>query len=105
MSFIKLYKYKNPLTLKEVSKLIMIRLLNDIAVIEDSTGERISLDLLKINDINFLKSTTFESPKPPELPTLGPFKLSEPENRLLEPIFKPLEEPIKLIDSSDPDEI
>ena len=43
--FIKLYELKNPLTLEGVLKLIRIRLLNDIVVIEDSTGEKISLNL------------------------------------------------------------
>jgi len=39
--FIKLYEFKNPLTLKGVSKLIKIRLLNDVAVTEDFIGEGI----------------------------------------------------------------
>ncbi len=117
--FIKLYKPKNPLTLKRVSKPIKIRLLNDVAVTEDSTGERISLDLLKIDDISSSESTTPEAsrppkplelpasrpPKPPELPAPGPFKPSEPKNRPLEPVLKSFEELIKPVDSSDPDEI
>ena len=57
MLFFKLYKFKNPLFLREVSKPIGIQSLNDALVIQDSTKENISLDLLKIDDddINFLK--------------------------------------------------
>ena len=61
--FIKLYKPKNPLVLKEVLKFIKIRPLNDIAIIKDSIGKRISLDLLEIDDINFLKPIIPEAPK------------------------------------------
>ncbi len=103
--FIKLYKPKNPLTLEKGSKPTGIRPLNDVAVIEDSTKEGISLDLPEIDDINSSESTTLESPGPPELPALGPFKTPEPENKLLEPVFKPPEKPIKPMDSSDPDEM
>src|SRR6266566_1482983 len=53
--FIKLYEPKNPLTLERVLKPIEIRLLNDVTVIKDSTGERVSLDLLEIDDISSLK--------------------------------------------------
>ncbi len=103
--FIKLYKPKNPLTLKRVSKPIGIRLLNDVAVTEDSTREKISLDLPEIDDIGSSESITPETPRPPELLVPGPFKLPKPENRPLESMFKPPEEPIKPIDSLDPDEI
>ncbi len=106
--FIKLYKPKNPLILKRVSKPIGIQPLNDVAVTEDSTGERVSLDLPEIDDINSSKSTTPEAPrplKPPELLALGLFKLLEPKNKPLEPMLKPLEKPIKPVDSLDPDEI
>src|SRR6266699_1190113 len=72
--FIKLYEPKNPLTLERVSKPIGIRLLNDVAVTEDSTGKRISLDLLEIDDIGSSESITPETPGPPELPTPGPFR-------------------------------
>ena len=106
--FIKLYEPKNPLTLEGVSKLIGIRPLNDVAVIEDSTGEGVSLDLPEIDNIGFSKSTTFEAPgplKPLGLPVPGPFRLLEPENKPLELVFKPFEEPIKLVDSLDLNEI
>ncbi len=106
--FIKLYEPKNPLTLKEVSKPIGIRPLNDVAVIENSTGEKILLDLLEIDDISSLKSITLEVPRPlepPELLVLGPFRPPEPENRPLEPMFRPSEELIKPVDSSDPDKM
>src|SRR6266566_7063330 len=49
--FIKLYELKNPLTLERITKLIRIRPLNDVTVTEDSTGERVSLDLPEIDDI------------------------------------------------------
>ncbi len=62
--FIKLYEPKNPLTLEKVSKPIGIRPLNDVVVTEDSTGERISLDLLEIDDIGFLESITLETLRP-----------------------------------------
>src|SRR6266699_3639016 len=81
--FIKLYELKNPLTLKRVSKPTGIRPLNNVAITEDSTGERISLDLSEIDDIGFLKFTTFEAPrfpKPPELPAPRPSKPLELEN-------------------------
>ena len=103
--FIKLYEFKNPLTLEGVSKPIGIQPLNDVAITKDSTREGISLDLPEIDDIGFSKSTTFKAPRPPELPTLGPFRLSKPENRPLEPVLRPFEEPIKPMDSLDPDEI
>ena len=114
--FIKLYESKNPLTLKEVSKPIKIRPLNDVAITEDFTGERISLDLPEIDDISSSKSTTPEAPRsfkppelpapePPELPAPRPFRLPEPENRPSEPVLKPLKKLIKPIDSLDPDEI
>ncbi len=106
--FIKLYELKNPLTLEEVSKPIGIRPLNDVAITEDSIGERISLDLPEIDDISSSESTTFEIPrllKSPKLLASGPFKLPELKNRLSEPMFRPPEEPIKPIDSSDPDEM
>ena len=117
--FIKLYEFKNPLTLEEISKLIEIRPLNDIAIIEDSTGEEVSLDLPEIDDIGSSESITLEAPGPPEPPELlapgppeppefpapGPSKPPEPENRPLEPVFRPPEELIKPVDSSDPDEM
>ncbi len=103
--FIKLYKFKNPLILEGVLKFIGIRPLNDVAVIEDSTGEGVSLDLLEIDDIGFLEFITLEVLRPLELLVLGPFRPSELENRLLEPMFRPPEEPIKLMDSLDPDEM
>ncbi len=103
--FIKLYELKNPLTLEEVSKPIGIRPLNDVAVIEDSTGEGISLDLPEIDDIGSLEFTTPEAPRFPEFSTPGLSRPPEPENRPLKPIFKPPEEPIKPVDSSDLDEI
>src|SRR6266699_2978728 len=53
--FIKLYKPKNPLTLKGVIKSIGIRPLNDVAVTEDSIGEGILLDLPEIDDIGPLE--------------------------------------------------
>ena len=79
--FIKLYELKNPLTLKRVLKPIEIRPLNDVAVIEDFTGEGVSLDLPEIDDIGSLEPTTFETPrflKPPKLPVPGPFKPLKP---------------------------
>ena len=103
--FIKLYEPKNPLTLEGVLKPIRIRLLNDVAIIEDSTGEEVSLDLLEIDDIGSSESIIFETPGPLELPAPGSSRLSEPENRLLESVFRPSEELIKPVDSSDPDEI
>jgi len=103
--FIKLYELKNPLTLKKVSKLIEIQPLNDIAIIEDSTGERVSLDLPEIDDIGSSESTNLEAPRPPEPPTLGPSKPPEPKNKPLELIFRPLKKLIKLMDSSDLDKM
>ncbi len=103
--FIKLYEPKNPLTLKGVSKPIEIRPLNNVAIIKDSTGEEVSLDLLKTDDIGSLEPTTPEAPGPPEPPAPGPSRPLEPKNRPLKPIFKPLKEPIKPVDSSDLDEI
>ncbi len=114
--FIKLYELKNPLILERISKPIGIRPLNDVAITEDSTGERISLDLSEIDDIGSLEPTTPETPgslKPPKLPTLEPpelpaprpSKLPKPENRPLEPIFRPSEELIKSMDSLDPDKM
>ncbi len=103
--FIKLYEPKNPLTLKGVSKPIGIRPLNDVAITKDSTGEKISLDLLEIDDIGSSEFTTPEAPGPPELPAPRPSKPLEPKNKPLEPILRPSEEPIKPMDSSDPDEI
>src|SRR6266566_3342736 len=58
--FIKLYEPKNPLILEEVSKPIEIRPLNDVAVIEDSTGKRISLDLPEIDNIDSSEPTALE---------------------------------------------
>ena len=90
MSFIKLYKYKNPLTLKEVSKLIEIRLLNDVAITKDSIGKRVSLDLLEIDNISSSKPTTSKAPrsfKPPKLPAPKPSKPPEPKNKPSKPIF------------------
>ena len=103
--FIKLYEPKNPLTLEGVSKPIGIRLLNDVAVTEDSTGEGVSLDLPEIDDIGSSKFIIPEVPGPPELPALGPLRLLELENRLLELVFRLSEKPMKPIDSLDPDEM
>ena len=106
--FIKLYKPKNPLTLKGVSKPIEIRPLNNVAVTKDSIGEEVSLDLPEIDDIDFSKLITPEVPrfsKPPELLAPGPSKPLEPENRPLEPMLRPFEEPIKSVDSLDLDEM
>jgi len=117
--FIKLYELKNPLTLEEVSKPTGIQPLNDVAVIEDSIGEGVSLDLPEIDDIGSSESITPEAPGPPEppefpapgppelpeLPAPGPFKPLKPENKPLEPMFRPFEEPIKLVDSLDPDKM
>ncbi len=103
--FIKLYEPKNPLTLKRVSKPTGIRPLNDVAITEDSTGEGVSLDLPEIDDIGSSESITLEAPGLPEFPASGPFRLPKPENRPLEPVLRPPEEPIKPVDSSDPDKI
>src|SRR6266566_1227304 len=106
--FIKLYKPKNPLTLEEVSKPTRIRPLNDIAITKDSTGEKISLNLVEIDDIGSSKSTIPEAPgppEPPELPAPGPSKPSKPENKPSKPMLRPSEKPIKPMDSSNPNEI
>ncbi len=106
--FINLYEPKNPLILEGVSKFIGIRLLNDIAVTEDFIGEEVSLNLLEIDDIGFLKPITPEAPRSPrllELPVLRFSRLLEPENRPLKPVFRLSEEPIKPVDSLDPDEM
>ncbi len=103
--FIKLYEPKNPLTLKKISKPIEIQPLNDVVITEDSIGEKVSLNLPEIDNINSSKSTTLEAPKLPELPAPGPSKPPKPENKLSKPIFKPSEEPIKPVDSSNPDEM
>ena len=103
--FIKLYEPKNPLTLKKISKPIEIQPLNDVVITEDSIGEKVSLNLPEIDNINSSKSTTLEAPKLPELPAPGPSKPPKPENKPSEPILKPPEELIKPIDSSDPDKI
>ena len=115
-SFIKLYELKNLLILKIVSKLIEIRPLNDVVVIEDFTGEEVSLDLPEIDDIGSSKPITPEAPgslrplnllvqEPLKLPVPGPSKFPEPENRPSEPVFRPSEKLIKLVDSLNPDEI
>ena len=91
--FIKLYESKNLLILEGVIKSIGIRLLNDVAIIEDSIGEGVSLDLLEIDDIGFPELTT------PEV--LGSF-------RPLEPVpgsFKSFKKLIELVDSLNLDEI
>jgi len=106
--FIKLYELKNPLTLKEVSKPTGIRPLNDVAITKDSTGEKISLNLPEIDNISSSESTTPETLRPPESLELlapGPSKPPKPENRPSEPILRLSEEPIKPVDSSDPDEM
>ncbi len=106
--FIKLYELKNLLVLERVSKPIGIRPLNDVAITKDSTGEEVSLDLPEIDDISSSESTTPEAPrfpKPLELPASGPSRPPEFKNRPLEPVFKLFEEPIKPMDSSDPDEM
>ncbi len=103
--FIKLYKPKNPLILEGVSKPIKIRPLNDVVIIEDSTGKKILLDLPETDNIGSSKLTTPKAPGPPEPPALRPSRLPKPENRPLKPVLRPFEEPIKPIDSSDPDKI
>src|SRR6266699_6402813 len=86
--FIKLYKPKNPLTLERVTKPTGIRPLNNVAVTEDSTEEKVSLDLPEIDDIGPSEPIALETPgpsrppeppapepsKPPEPPAPGPFK-------------------------------
>ncbi len=99
--FIKLYKS----ILKEVSKLIEIWLLNDVAITKNSTGERVSLDLPEIDDIGFSESITSEVPRSLELPALRLSRPLELENRSSELVFRPFEEPIKLIGSSNPDKM
>ena len=109
--FFKLYEPKNPLLLRGVSKLTEIRPLNNVSVTQDSTGERISLDLLEIddNDIGFPKLVEFLVlrpfrplelliPGPPEPIAIGPLKPPKPKN-------KPAEELMKPVDSSNLDEI
>ncbi len=118
--FFKLYELKNPLFLEGVLKLIEIRPLNDVSVTLDSIGERVSLDLLEIDDdIGFLKLINPEvsrSSRPLEPVASRPFKLlkpvvprfprlPEPENRPLELMFRPFEKPIKPVNSLDPDEM
>ncbi len=103
--FIKLYKPKNPLTLKEVSKSIKIRPLNDVAIIKDSTGKKISLDLPEIDNIGSSESITPKIPRLLKFPNPRLFRPPKPKNRPLEPILKPSEKPIKPIDSLDPDKI
>ena len=113
--FIKLYEFKNLLTLEEVIKPIGIRPLNDVAVIEDSIGKKVSLDLSEIDNIGLPEFTTLEisgPSRPPEPPALGPFRPPEPlaprPSRLLEPVprlFRPSEELIEPVDSSNLDEI
>ncbi len=103
--FIKLYELKNPLTLEGVSKLIRIRPLNDVAIIEDFIGEGVSLNLPEIDDIGFLEFIILEVPGPLELLALGPFRPSEPESRSSEFVFRPPEEFIKPVDSLDLDKM
>ncbi len=115
MPFIKLYELKNPLTLEGVTKPIGIRPLNDVAVIEDFTGEGVLLDLLEIDDISPSELTTFEVPGSSKLlepPVPGSSRLSKPliprPSRPLEPVlgpFGPSEEPIEPVDSSILDEM
>ncbi len=113
--FIKLYKSKNLLTLEGVIKPIGIRLLNDVAITEDSIGEGVSLDLPEIDDIGPPELTipkTLGPSRPPEPPALRLSKLLEPlapgPSKPLEPVpgpSKPSEEPIEPVDSSNLDEI
>jgi len=118
--FFKLYKLKKPLFLEGVLKLTGIQPLNDDSVTQDSTREKVSLDLPKIDDdISFPKPVNPEVPRPfrlLELAVPGPFRLlepavprsfrlSEPKNRPLEPVLRPSEEPIKPMDFSDLDKI
>ena len=113
--FIKLYKPKNPLTLKKVTKPTKIWPLNDIAVIEDSIKEKISLDLPEIDDIGPPKLIALKTPRPfrspeplaprpfklPELPASRPSKPPKPVPRPLKPSKKPIEP----MDSSNLDEM
>ena len=113
--FIKLYEPKNLLILEGVIKLIEIRPLNDVAVIEDFTGEGVLLDLPEIDDISPSELTTFEVPGSSKLlepPVPGSSRLSKPliprPSRPLEPVlgpFGPSEEPIEPVDSSILDEM
>ncbi len=103
--FIKLYEFKNPLTLEGVSKLTEIRPLNDIAIIKDSTGEKVSLDLPEIDNIGSSESIILETPGLLEFLALRPSRLLEPENKPSESILRLPEELIKPMDSSDPDEM
>ncbi len=113
--FIKLYEPKNPLTLERITKPIRIRPLNNIAITENSTGKRISLNLPKIDDIGPPEPTTPEAPRPsrpPEPPAPEPFKPPEPPaprpSKSSEPVSeppKPSKELIKPINSSNLDEI
>src|SRR6266566_1541839 len=102
--FIKLYEPKNPLTLEGVIKPTGIRLLNDVAVTEDSTGEGVSLDLPEIDDIGPPEPITPLAPglfRPPEPPAPGP-------SRPLEPVPGPpgpSKEPIELVDSLNLDKM
>ncbi len=111
MPFLKLYEPKNPLLLEGVSKFIGIRPLNDVSVIQDSIGKKVSLNLPEIDNDDI------GSPEPVEPLALGPSRFPEPlALGPLEPIvirlFKPLElenrpieEPIKPINSSNLDEM
>ena len=120
MLFFKLYELKNPLFLEEVLKPIGIRPLNDVSIILDSIGERISLDLPEIDDdINFpelvnpevlgpsrpLEPVALRLSKSPEPIVPRPPRPLEPENRPSEPVLRLPEEPIKPVNSLDPDEI
>ena len=102
--FFKLYEFKNPLFLKGVSKLIGIQLLNDISVIQNSTKEKILLNLLEIDDDD-IGSSKFIEPltlrpfklseflilRPLELIIIRPFKPLKPENKLIEKFIKPID--------------
>jgi len=107
--FFKLYEFKISLFLEEVLKSIDIRPLNDTAVTEDSIGEGISLDLLEIDDdIGSLELVTLkvlEPSRPSKFITPRLFKPLESENRPSEPMLRPLEKLIKLINSSNLDEM
>ena len=109
--FLKLYEPKNPLFLEGVLKPIGIQPLNDASVIQNSIRKEISLDLPEIDDDDI------SSPEPIEPPTPKPFKLLEPlVPRPLEPITirslkppkpenRPVEKPMKPIDSSNLDKM
>ncbi len=109
--FLKLYEPKNPLFLRGVSKPIGIRPLNDVSVTQDSTEEKVSLDQPEIDDDDIGSSEPVEplAPKPfrpPEPLALGPLELivirplkpPKLENR-------PVEEPMKPMDSSNLDKM